>query len=215
MKRVVIFGAHLDDIEFGMGGTLAKLSSTYEIIACIFCKGNRPGAETVQVSRETAFQQNINDLGITHTIQLGYSDVSLDCVSSLELSRQASGIITKFNPDIVFTHYSSDIHCDHQMVSKAARIACRPREGCSVQEFYEYSIPGSTEWSHTSPNFNTFFDISEYTDLKYECISRYSTELKGGIDPLNLEYIKHRDCYYGGLYGVCAAEPFLNIYSRK
>lgn len=215
MKRALIFGAHLDDIEFGMGGTTAKLSKTHEIIACIFCKGNRPGAETVQVSRETAFQQNATDLGIMHTIQLGYSDVSLDVVSSLELTRQASAIITKFNPDVVFTHYSGDIHCDHRLVSSAIRVVCRPREGCSVRELYEYSIPGSTEWSQTSPSFNTFFDISEYTTLKYRCISRYSTELKSDIDPLNLEYIKHRDCYYGGLYGVSAAEPFINIYSRK
>jgi len=215
MKKILIFGAHLDDAELGMGGTIAKLTSRAYISVCIFCKGNRPGYEHVQESRQHAIKENIKSLKIDNFIQYDYSDISLDTVPFIELSSTCTNLVDDLKPDIVFTHYSNDINSDHKILSDAARIACRPREGCSVKELYEYSIPGSTEWSHTSPNFNTFFDITEYTDLKYECISRYSTELKTDIDPLNLEYIKHRDCYYGGLYGVHAAEPFINIYSRK
>jgi LmbE family N-acetylglucosaminyl deacetylase len=215
MKKILIFGAHLDDAEFGMGGTIAKLTDYAYVSLCVFCRGDRPGFEHVQNYRQQAIEENVKSLRIDNLIQYDYSDITLDSVPFIELSSTCTALVNDLTPDVVFTHYSNDINIDHRIVSDATRVACRPREGCSVKELYEYSIPGSTEWSHSSPNFNTFFDISEYLTVKYECVSRYSTELKSDIDPLNLDYIKHRDCYYGGLYGVRAAEPFINIYSRK
>jgi LmbE family N-acetylglucosaminyl deacetylase len=215
MKNIVVIGAHLDDAEFGMGGTLAKLSNDYNITLCVFCKGNRPGSEYVQSSREDAIRNNITDLNISEYIQLDYSDISLDTIPFIEISSCITKLVDKISPYTVFTHYSQDIHTDHKIISNATRVACRPRESCSVHELYEYSIPGSTEWSFTDTKFNTFFDISNYTHIKYECISRYKTEVKTEIDPLNLEYVKHRDLYYGGLFGYRAAEPFINIFSKR
>ena len=215
MKRILIFAAHLDDVEFGMGGTCGALSHDHKITLCVFCRGDRPGSEYVQRSREDAITANINDLHISEYLQLGYSDMSLDSVPFLELSSYATSLVQKIAPETVFTHYSQDIHIDHRIVSQVTRIACRPRESCGVKELYEYSIPGSTEWSRSGIEYNTYFDISEYAQTKYSCISRYETEVKSEVDPLNLEYIKHRDLYYGGLCGYKVAEPFLNIYSKK
>jgi LmbE family N-acetylglucosaminyl deacetylase len=215
MKRVLIFAAHLDDVEFGMGGTCAALSRSHQITLCVFCRGNRPGFEYVQKSRENAMAANIDDLRISEYLQLNYSDLSLDTIPFIELSSYATSLVQKTAPEIVFTHYSSDIHVDHRVVSNVTRVACRPREGCSVKELYEYSIPGSTEWARSGIEYNTYFDISEVSQIKYSCISRYETEVKSEIDPLNLEYIKYRDLYYGGLSGYKIAEPFLNIYSKK
>ena len=62
MKKILIFGAHLDDAELGMGGTIAKLTSRAYISVCIFCKGNRPGYEHVQESRQHAIKENIKSL---------------------------------------------------------------------------------------------------------------------------------------------------------
>jgi LmbE family N-acetylglucosaminyl deacetylase len=215
MRKILIFAAHPDDIEFGMGGTLAKLTQSYHITVCIFCKGNKPGREDVENDRLRAFNFNKKQLKINEVIQHSYSDVSLDTIPFIEISSLCKKIVDEVKPSIVFTQYSGDIHQDHRIVSQATRIACRPRESCSVHELYEYSIPGSTEWSFTDTKFNTFFDISNYTSIKYECISRYKTEVKTEIDPLNLEYIKHRDLYYGGLFGYRAAEPFINIFSKR
>ena len=215
MKRVLIFAAHLDDVEFGMGGTTALLSRDHEITLCVFCRGDRPGSEHVQQFREDAMTANLNDLHIAKYLQLGYSDLSLDQIPFLKLSSYTTSLIQKTTPKIVFTHYSQDIHSDHRIVSNATRVACRPRESCSVKELYEYPIPGSTEWSHSGIEYNAYFDISECAQVKYNCISRYTTEVKSEIDPLNLEYIKHRDLYYGGLCGYKIAEPFLNIYTKK
>lgn len=215
MKQVVIFAAHLDDVEFGMGGTCIALSRDHRIILCVFCRGNRPGFEHVQQSRKDAMFANMNDLNISEYLQLDYSDISLDTVPFIELSSYATSIVQRFTPETVFTHYSHDINIDHRIVSQATRVACRPRESCSVKELYEYSIPGSTEWSRSGVEYNTYFDISKYSQTKYDCIARYETEVKSEIDPLNLEYIKYRDLYYGGLCGYRVAEPFLNIYTKK
>jgi LmbE family N-acetylglucosaminyl deacetylase len=215
MKNIIIFAAHIDDVEFGMGGTCAVLAANYRITLCVFCKGNRPGFEYVQKSREEAMASNIIDLKIAKYLQLNYSDLSLDRVPFIELSSYTTNLVQNIAPEIVFTHYSHDINIDHRIVSQATRIACRPRESCSVKELYEYSIPGSTEWAHSGVEYNTYFDISAHSETKYNCVSRYVTEVKSTIDPLNVEYIKYRDLYYGGLSGYRVSEPFVNIYSKK
>ena len=36
-KNILCFGAHPDDIEIGMGGTISKLTSLLDRLLCRFC----------------------------------------------------------------------------------------------------------------------------------------------------------------------------------
>jgi len=216
MNNILIVVAHPDDAEFGMGGTIAKLSVQNKITLCVLCKGNRPGGDlTVLEQRKEALIKNIKILGISELIHLSYDDVSLDSLSHLTLTKKLNDIFLKVKPNMVFTNYSNDVHIDHQLVSKAVRVVCRPRSGSSINSLYEFSIPGSGEWNFQSINYNTFFDISNYTNEKYKTILNYKTELKKFPDPLSIEKIKNRDMYYGGIIGSNRAEPFICIFNKK
>ena len=213
MNKILIIVAHPDDAEFGMGGTISKLSKDNNITLCVLCRGNRPGNLDVENARKKVLNENIKSLGITKLIQHVYDDVSLDRHSHLSITSYISSIISKIKPNIVYTNYSKDIHIDHQLVSKSVRVACRPRHNSSVKSLYEFSIPGSGEWNFESINYNTFHNIEKNIKTKYDCINRYTTELQKSPDPLSGEYIKYRDLYYGSIAGYKQAEPFICIFN--
>jgi len=153
--KILIIVAHPDDAEFGMGGTISKLSKDNNITLCVLCRGNRPDSNSnIEIMRKKALKENIKSLGIKKLIQHVYDDVSLDKHSTLSINKYVSSIICQVKPDIVYTNYSNDIHIDHQLVSKAVRVACRPRFNSSVNALYEFSIPGSGEWNFKGINFN-------------------------------------------------------------
>ena len=213
MNKILIIVAHPDDAEFGMGGTISKLSKDNDISLCVLCRGNRPGSLNVENIRKKVLNENIKSLGIKKLIQHVYDDVSLDRHSHLSITSYISSIISQVKPNIVYTNYSKDIHIDHQLVSKSVRVACRPRHNSSVTSLYEFSIPGSGEWNFESINYNTFHNIEKNIKTKYDCIDRYTTELQKSPDPLSSEYIKYRDLYYGSIAGYKQAEPFICIFN--
>ena len=214
MKKVLIIAAHPDDAEFGMGGTLARLAETCEVTLCILCKGDRPGVAESQSSRENALRANVKQLKIKQLFHNNFCDVSLDTIAFATISAYLTDIVDKVKPDTVFTNYKNDIHIDHRIVSAATRVACRPRKSCSVTTLYEYPIAGSAEWGFEGIVYNTFFNIQNYTMLKYICIGRYKSEMKNSPDPLSIDSLKARDTYYGSLAGYDVAEAFICIFNK-
>lgn len=213
VNRVLIVAAHLDDFELGMGGTTVKISEHSEIDLLVLCKGDRPGNESVAVQRKNACELNCKELSITPHY-MDYSDTKLDTVSQTELCNIIYNTVNMLKCDTVFTHNINDVHRDHQIVSNATRVACRMREVSPVNELYEYSVPGSTEWSFNSVTYNTFHNITDFVKQKNKMICQYITELKEFPDPMSIQSIANRDAYHGSLCGVPYAEVFNQIFRR-
>lgn len=213
-KIITIIAAHIDDFEIGMGSTVARLCQYNEVNVVILCKGDRPGVEHVQNNRRSACEQNCNDIGVTNLRVYFYSDTMLDTVPQTELCSLISKNINAHKSQIVFTNHCNDIHNDHRVVSRATRVACRMRESSSVEELYEFFIPGSTEWSFEHINQNTYFNTSDYGNDKLEMVSRYETELRETPDPISLDMINVRDKYHGSVSGFNRAEAFNLVFKR-
>lgn len=214
-NKIMVIAAHPDDVEFGMGGTVAKLGNHHYIEQLILCRGDRPGSEQVQECRSRVLSVNTSHLGISKTHLLTLSDVKLDQVPFLELVRIIDDHVQRVKPCIVYTNHEHDIHRDHQLVSEAVRIVSRPRKESSINELYEFSIPGSTEWGSKQSVFNVYENITETSHIKMDCISRYYTEIRKYPDPTSLDKIKARDVYYGSLCGCDRAEAFRLIFKRS
>lgn len=214
MKNILIIVAHPDDAELGMGGTISKLSKDHNITLCVLCKGNKPGKEFVENKRIKALLKNTKTLGIKKLYMNSFDDVSLDTIPHIKITSYLNEIIDKIKPEIVFTNHENDIHIDHHILSKAVKVSCRPKSNSTVKALYEFPIPGSTEWSFKNIHFNTFIDITNHANKKYKCIKRYKTEINNLPDPLNLDFIKYRDYYYGSISGNKKAEPFLCVYRK-
>jgi LmbE family N-acetylglucosaminyl deacetylase len=213
-NKTLIVTAHVDDFEFGMGGTVSKLCKCGDVYVVILCKGDRPGHEDVESHRRAACTRNCKDVGIADVMFYQFNDTRLDTVPQTDICNIISRAINKYQPSVVYTNYSNDVHNDHKIISRCVRVASRMRSTSSVNELYEFSIPGSTEWSFNSDIFNTYVDISNHVNDKMEMINRYTTELRSFPDPMSLKAIMSRDIYNGSISGCDSAEAFKMVFKR-
>ena len=88
------------------------------------------------------------------------------------------------------------------------------RESSSVDNLYEFSIPGSTEWGFDISGFNKFVNVTDTYQQKLTMISRYTTELREAPDPVSLDMIAVRDSYHGSICGYQKAEAFKIVFQR-
>ena len=213
MKILFIF-AHPDDEAFGPAGTIAKLAREGNQIWIVsMCQGNRPGAEDVAISRQTAFASSCTALG-AYPVLLKSDDVYLDYhIAVNEITR----IVNSIKPDTVYTHSLADIHRDHRITAEACMVACRPKPESSVQSLYMCEIPASSDWAFDQ--FGKFqpqvyVDITEYMEIKRIVMELYSTEVYKYPDARSIKSMEVMAQNRGRQVGLEYAEAFQLVYSR-
>ena len=120
--KIMVVGAHLDDIELACGGTLAKsIEAGHEVKVIIMSKSGYTNFDGKQMRKdEDAVEEGINAL---HT--LGISDIEILDFPTKDIPWQSNvieaidGRMSRFDPDVIFTHHPFDTHQAHVGVSKA------------------------------------------------------------------------------------------------
>lgn len=193
--RVLAFGAHPDDIEVGMGGTIGRYSKNkYDAIMVIVAIPNK---------REVRWKEAENaakKLGA----ELLILDIDPDrMIFSRELVRRFDEVIREQSPDIVYTHWNHDSHQDHIAVANAVIAATRKNN--SSLYMYEQTIPGGI----VPYGFRTqsFVDISEVIDTKIDSIMAHESQV-GMNGEWWLYGVKGRAMYRGYQINVKYAEAF-------
>lgn len=178
--KILIVVAHLDDETFGLGGFLSKINPE-DVTILSLCRGRD---EENCSNRIQSFNNVIEKLGIKSYLISKYFDMELDEVNLTELSSFIERFIELNKPEIVITNCENDLHQDHQKVSKAVKIACRPNRNTSVKELYEFKIKDSQVYDYTY--FDTIINID--IDKKRELCSLYTSEKQPELE--NKEYLK-------------------------
>lgn len=171
MMLTSIIAAHLDDIEYGMGSTLVQMvNNGVKPNILIFCKGRDDENSN---ERLKSFFTNMEYLGIRNVQVLHYYDMELEMVPLKELSKHAEIFLGEHPTLRVITNSESDIHQDHQLVSRAVKIACRPERYKELQELLEFKIPGNNPFN--SCYFDTVNAV-KYISEKVLMCNNYKTE---------------------------------------
>ena len=173
--KILAIGAHPDDIELGLGGTLAKyVEKGKEVYALILSRGEK-GVSDDKIKdkelkgkiREEETRKALNFLGVKdeNINVLGLPDGGIK--PDERVIDEIYEYIMKISPDIVFTHFFEDDHLVHVGTSLITLHA-----GRKVKSILFYESP-STRTSF-SPNF--FVDISEYIDKKVKALKMHETQ---------------------------------------
>lgn len=122
--KLLAIGAHPDDIEILMGGTVAAFQAQGdEVVPVIATDGSKGGTiapdELVAIRGEEAVAAAAV-FGLTPVI-LGFPDGGLRA-EGLVIDRLADLIRTE-RPQLIVTHAPNDYHGDHRALSDAVRIA--------------------------------------------------------------------------------------------
>jgi LmbE family N-acetylglucosaminyl deacetylase len=222
MGSFVVFGAHADDEVVGMGGTIAKLArSGNDVFVVIYTKGEEGYADKrlkdkISEMRHKEIERVKGILGVKEYELLGKQDMGL--ANDKDTFKETIGLIRKYKPDAVFTHYKVDRHRDHRAASSLVTEAFwqsmepvamdlgnpwKSRALYYYEEVYPFKFP-----SH-------IVDITETFDAKIEAMKTYTSQLPvvpfvlGGIEGQAIS----RGSAIGGKYG----EAFLrsNTVPRK
>lgn len=195
-NTVIVFGAHPDDIEIGMAGTICRLvacgNQVYSCIASI------PDERSARI-REAEAAARI--LGIKDVIvlpvkpaQLGYNRQSIGAVDK---------VIQQLRPHSVFTHWIEDSHQDHVNVTRC--IVAATRKNDFNVYMYEQTIPGGITPAAFRAQY--LIDVSKYIERKMASIQAHASQLKRNGDWWS-EGVRGRAMYRGYQIHTQFAEAF-------
>jgi bacillithiol biosynthesis deacetylase BshB1 len=118
---ILAFGAHPDDIELSVGGTLAKASRAgRRTVAVDFTRGESGTRGTPAVRMEES-ERAAGVLGLSVRENLGLPDAGLEL--SAEHRRAAAASIRRHRPEIILAPWVEDLHPDHAAAGRIAQAA--------------------------------------------------------------------------------------------
>lgn len=204
--KILAVGAHLDDIELACGGTLAKaIAAGHQVKTLIMSKsgytninGNvqRPDEVAVREGTEALRTLGIRDIEI---LDFPTKDIPFqsDVVNAIDV------VISRYKPDIIFTHHPFDTHQAHMGVAQATIAAARRKNTIFL---YEPLVPSGR--SYVAFKSQVYVDITEYIDLKIEALKCHASEYnKFGAEDW-IEGVRCRCGFRGYEMGVKYAESF-------
>ncbi|MEO2207252.1 bacillithiol biosynthesis deacetylase BshB1 [Paenibacillus pabuli] len=212
---ILIFGAHADDAEIGMAGTIAKHTAAgMKVGVCDLTKAEMSSNGTVERRAEEA-EEASRVLGLSCRTNLGLPDRGLYITP--EHIQAVTAEIRRHAPKIVFAPYWEDRHPDHVMCSKLVQEAVFNAKlrnympempATPVKELYFYFI------NDIGP-VDLIVDITEHYEQKEQSLLSYRSQFEVGAGtvstPLNQGYIERvraRDSLLGQRSLIPFAEGF-------
>jgi LmbE family N-acetylglucosaminyl deacetylase len=163
-KRVLLLGAHPDDIELGCGALLHHIVKETEVL-CVTLSDNQKNPDLKNVKEEHYVSMAI--LGVPkEKIIFGPFTTRVFPDSRQEILEYFLKLRTDFEPDLIFVHSGQDIHQDHNTMTNEALRAFR---GITVLGF---------DVVRSSYDFFPHFLVEvteEDVNKKIEALSQYET----------------------------------------
>lgn len=213
---ILAFGAHADDVEIGMAGTIAKLTGEgYRVGICDLTDADLSSNGNVALRKAEAAKA-ADVLGVSYRTSLGFPDRGLYLKD--EYIRKIADIIRQHKPKLVFAPFLEDRHPDHgncaRLVEEAVfsagikKYETESSDPHRVNRLYFYMINGFHK-----PDFTV--DISMSMEKKIAALqsyksqfdrtdTSYDTPLVNGY----IETVEARERMFGKLVNVTYAEGF-------
>lgn len=215
---ILVFGAHPDDAEIGMGATICKHTAAGKrVMLCDLTYAEMSSNGTVEI-RQAEAEEAARILGVDSRTCLGLPDRGL--YPSKETVDAITREIRRVRPRIVFAPYWQDRHPDHVAASHLVREAVfnaklrrylPDSEPVAVEQLFFYFINDVYEAQLS-------VDVSGCYGKKTESLQAYRSQFtQAGPDndyvatPLNQAYltrVEARDRLLGQRLGLGYAESF-------
>jgi bacillithiol biosynthesis deacetylase BshB1 len=220
MLDIIAFGAHPDDVELSMGGTIISLvEKGFKVGIVDLTQGELSSRGTIEIrKKETEKASKI--LGIHYRENLKMKDGQIEI--NLDSIKKVVEVIRKFKPKIVFAPYFIDRHPDHesaaQLIKEAVFYSGLKNFQIKSKSLLPYRPNKIFYFMQTYPFEPTFiYDISPYFEMKMEAVLAFSSQFYNPKSkepetfisrPEFLNYLKARAEFYGFQIGKQYGEPF-------
>ena len=207
-------GAHPDDVEIGMGATVAKMARQGARVAIVDLTNGEPTPHGSAEIRAAEAAEAARILGVTRTTLSGRNRYLLDTV---EARTELAEVIRTQRPRVLFIPYADDAHPDHVSASSialAARFYSKftKTEMAGEPVFPErvYRYMAVHQRIVAQPSF--IVDVSEDLDTKLAAIRAYESQFSANLANASvIELMRQTALMWGGLGRVAAGEPFFAL----
>jgi LmbE family N-acetylglucosaminyl deacetylase len=199
-QPIIVFGAHPDDIEIGMAGTVAKLTGMgYDVKLIVATLPNFVKTDTKEErKKESIMSAKVMGCKTPEFLDLGPDEITFN----RKFVTQINEIIQRHDPDAIFTQWIGDTHQDHQVLTRAVIAAARDLNNLFM---YETTIPGGISENAFRPQL--YVDITETLDIKRNALDCFDSQ-KIRCGPLWIDSIAGRCSYRGYQMNTKYAEAF-------
>ena len=212
---LLVFGPHPDDIEIGLGGTVARHAAAgHSVGLCDLTEGELSTNGTPEERRTEALEAS-RVLGARWRENLRWADGGI--AETPETIQSAVDLIRRHQPRAIAIPYWDDRHPDHVAASRVLRTAAFKS---GLRRYETGAEPWRPDWvcyyfinDGATPSF--VVDVSAHYDRKraaLDCFrSQFTREATGAV-PTRLtassfrRLIESRDAQFGALAGVAFAE---------
>ena len=175
--KIIVAGAHPDDPETGMGGTISKFTSLGHEVICLYLTTGEAGIPGVAHEKAAEIRRGeaLEACKIlkARPVFLGQIDGSCEITSSWY--QKMYGLINEEKPDMVFTHWPIDSHRDHRICSNLVFDAWNGTG--RKASFYYFEVVTGSQTQNFQPD--TFVDISSVIETKWKaCFIHKSQKIK-------------------------------------
>jgi LmbE family N-acetylglucosaminyl deacetylase len=165
--KVLVIGAHPDDIEIAAGASIAKLHDAgFEVHALVLSHGDRNGNSDASLTESEIGAQFLE---LDKVMVMNFQDTQMQGQAN-EIVNAIDGIIREYEPDMIFTHSRHDLHEDHQTVYEATLRAAHDQRTTILC----YESPSATD--EFVPIY--YIDVCGYVDVKIEAIRKHWDQRK-------------------------------------
>jgi bacillithiol biosynthesis deacetylase BshB1 len=215
MATLLAIGAHPDDIEIGIGGTLRKaIREGHRVVAVDLTDGEPTpyGSREIR-TKETARANAI--LGITDRRCLGLPNRVL--MDGVDARRALATVMREVRPDVLFTHVGLDAHPDHVAAFEITRGAVLLSRIVKIDLPHEPWRPGPVHGflsSHLRHAYQPSFVLGlgeEDHEAKIEAVLAYESQfVRGRHENWARNLLTARAEYFGSLGRVRYGEPIVS-----
>ena len=177
----LIFGAHPDDAELSIGGTIAKMTKAGLLIGVVDMTQGEMGTRGTIETRYAEAEAATKILNLTLRENLSLPDGKLK--QNDEFVKKIVEKIRQYQPNVIFAPYFVDRHPDHEGAGRIVKEAMF----CSGLTKYITSIDGKEQAAYRPKKLYYFMqtyefkptmiiDISETFQTKMEAVKAYGTQ---------------------------------------
>ena len=212
---LLVFGPHPDDLEIGLGGTIAKHAALgHHVGLCDLTRGEL-GSNGTPEGRVEEAERAREVLGAAWRVNLQLPDGGLDPVDAHV--RAIASLVRRARPRAVAIPYEHDRHPDHGAAHRLLRLAIF-RAG--LRRFDTGEPAWSPEWTcayfindSVAPSF--VVDVSAHYETKRAALACHASQFRPAepgsaatrlTSPLFRQLIESRDAQFGSQAGVAFAE---------
>jgi N-acetylglucosamine malate deacetylase 1 len=199
-RSIVAFGAHPDDIEIGMGATVAKLVGIgYDVNLVVATLPNFVATDTKEDRRrEATMSAKVMGCKAPEFLDLAPDEV----IVGRKFVTLIDKLIKKYEPEAVFTQWIGDSHQDHQALTRAVIAASRDVDNLFM---YETTIPGGITENAFRPQL--FVDVTQTLDIKRNALDCFDSQ-KIRCGPVWIDALVGRCSYRGYQMNTKYAEAY-------